>query len=183
MRTTQQADTAASIRDLERALDTLPLSKNEYLRVQAVLLKKRGYRLKQIIDITRKKQVSIQTWITAYNKHGIAGLLTQKRTTPTRYTLLASQKDHIKELITDHKPREYGIPHDFWSVESVRQLVKETYGVRYKSAKSYRELLKYCGFSYQKVVYQDKRKRSEDAGHFKKRFEKKLKKGVISMWW
>jgi transposase len=183
MRTTLQSGTVASIRELERALDTLPLSKHEYLRVQAVILKKRGYRLKQIMDITRKKQVSIQKRITAYNKHGITGLLTKKRSVPTRYTLLASQKDYIKELITDHTPREYGIPHDFWSVGSVKELVQNTYGVSYKSVKSYRELLKYCGFSYQKVVYQDKRKRNEDAGHFKKRFEKKLKKGVISMWW
>jgi transposase len=172
-----------AVRDLTQALHERSLSKQEYIRVHAVLLKKKGYKLKEVMDIVGKKQITIKGWITAYNKCGIAGLKTQQRTLPPRYVLLKEQKDHIKELVTNHKPQEHGLSSDFWSVGTLKQLVKKIYGVEYKTWKAYRDLLHYCGLSYQKVEFVDKRKKHEDAHQFKKRFEKKLKKGVISMWW
>lgn len=168
---------------LKRSLDKDGLSKQEYIRVNAVLLKKKGYTLKEIMDITDKAQVTIQNWITDYNKNGIDGLRTKEREVAPRAKLSNKQKDKIKQTITGHKPSEKGYFGDFWSVASLKRLIKDEYGVEYKSAKAYRELLHYCGFSYQKAEYIDRRKDSTAHGHFKKRFEKKLKKGVISMWW
>ncbi len=172
------------IRILKNALHKHNLSKQEYIRVQAVLLKKKRYSLKQVMDISGKKLVTIQGWITRYNQDGIEGLKTKEKETPSRYTLTKKQKERVKKLITGHKPEDYGLSSDFWSASTLKQLVKDKCKVEYKTVKSYRELLKYCGFSYQKAEFTDKRK--DDAisqKHFKKRFEKKLKKGVISMWW
>lgn len=171
------------IRILKNALRNQNLSKQEYIRVQAVLLKKKRYSLKQISDISNKKLVTIQGWITCYNQNGIEGLKTKEKETPSHYTLTKEQKDHIKKLIAEHKPKDYGLSSDFWSASTLKQLVKDKFKVEYKTVKSYRELLKYCGFSYQKAEYIDRRKNSGQTEHFKKHFEKKVKKGVISMWW
>ncbi len=171
------------IKILKNALRNLDLSRQEYVRVQAVLLRKKGYRLKQITDISNKKLVTIQGWITCYNQSGIEGLKTKEKA-PSRYTLTKKQKERVKNLITGHKPEDYGLSSDFWSASTLKQLVKDKFKTEYKTVKSYRELLKYCGFSYQKAEHMDKRKGDNiSQGHFKKRFEKKVKKGVISMWW
>ena len=172
-----------AVHNLETALIHASLTKQEYIRVHAVLLKKKGYSLKEIIDITGKSLVAIQVWITDYNKRGVDGLLTQKRAVAPRAKLSNKEKDHVKQIITDHKPQELGYTGDFWSVPIVKQLVKDEYGVIYETAKAYRDFLHYCGFSYQKAEFIDRRKNNQSQGHFKKQFEKKLKKGGISMWW
>lgn len=168
---------------LARALHASNLTKQEYIRVQAVLLKKKGYPLKEIVAITGKAQVTIQGWITDYHQRGLEGLRTKKREQQPHATLTHQQKGRIKELITGHKPSEYGYSGDFWSVPALQQLVKGQYQVEYETTKAYRDLLHYCGFSYQKAAFVDRRKDNQSQGHFKKRFAQKLKKGAISMWW
>ena len=95
-------------------------------------LRKRVILSKEVTDIIGKKPITIKGWITAYNKYGSPGLKTKQRTRPPRYTLLTVEKDHIKKLITDRKPGEYGFSDDFWSVGTLKQLVKNTYGVEYR---------------------------------------------------
>ena len=147
-----------AVHNLKGTLVHVPLTKQEYIRVQAVLLKKKVYLLKKIIDITGKSLVAIQGWITDYNKRGVDGLLTHKRAVAPCAKLANKEKDHVKQIITNHKPRELGYTGDFWSVPIVKQLVKDEYGVIYETAKAYRDLLHYCGFSYQKAEFVDRRK-------------------------
>lgn len=172
-----------STRDLNQALKDNSLSRPEYIRIQAVYLKKQGYPLKEVGKITGKSLRTIQTWITAYHQNGVVGLRTQERQIPTNFVLTKKQKDKIKQLINDHRPQDLKLSGDFWSVPTIRQLVKNEYGVEYKTEKSYQNLLCYCGFSYQRVEYIDKRKDEKLGGHFKERFRKRLKKGVITMSW
>lgn len=75
---------ARAVHNLERAISRLPLTKQEYIRVHTVLLKKKGYSLKKIIDITGKSMVAIQGWITDYNKQSVNGLLAKKRAVAPR---------------------------------------------------------------------------------------------------
>lgn len=160
-----------------------PSLPNRNTFAQAVLLKKKGFPLKQVVEITGKSEDAIEDWMTKYNQHGLQGLKTKQRAVPPRAMLTNDKKDNLKQLITDHKPSALGLAGDFWSVPTLKQLVKDTYKVTYKNDKAYRDLLHYCGFSYQKAEYVDRRKNNQSQGHFKKRFEKKLKKGTISMWW
>lgn len=172
-----------TISKLSEAIKDRTLSKQEYIRIQAVLLNKKGYALKKIVDITQKSEDAIENWITAYNKNGLKSLRTKPQTGIHNSKLTNEQKDSIKKLIINHSPSEYKYNGDFWSVPLLKQLIKDTYNVTYKTAKAYRDLFNYCGFSYQKAEYIDHRKDSGQTEHFKKRFEKKLKKGAISMWW
>lgn len=174
---------ARAVRELTRALHDPKLAKQEYIRVHAVLLKKKGYTLNQVIDITGHPLITIQGWITAYHQHGLDGLCTKPRETSAAATLTPDKKARIKELITGHKPSEYGYSDDFWSVPMVRKLVKDQYGVEFKTVRSYQKLLKWCGFSYQKAEYIDHRKDETNPRKFKVRLRKRLKKGAFSMSW
>lgn len=168
---------------VKKALRDNSLTRPEYIRVQAIYLKKQHYPLKEIETITGKDIRTIQTWITSFNKNGVGGLKTKKREKPTNFVLTKAQKDEIKKIATEHKPKDKGLSGDFWSVPTIRQLVKKKYQVEYKTEKSYQNLLHYCGFTYQKAEYIDKRKNEELSGHFKTRFKRRLKKGTFSMSW
>lgn len=174
---------AKQLSKLESALRDSALSRSEYIRVQAVLLKKQGESLERVSQITGKSIDAVKRWHAAYNKLGLNALRSHKRVSSSQAKLTLTQKEQIKHLLTEHKPPDYGYSGDFWSVSTLRQLVKDRCGISYHSEQSYYNLFDWCGFSYQKAQYVDANQRKDDASHFKKRFEKKLKKGTISMWW
>lgn len=159
------------------------MTKPEYIRVQAVLLRKKGYLRKEILEITGKSLSSLQDWITAFNQRGILALMTKERDVPPRYVLLKEQKDEIARLIKTHRPNQLGIPGEFWDIPKLKRLVKDHFAKEYQHSDSYRRLLHYCGLSYQKVELVDRRRKDEPREEFKKRFTAKLKKGAMSMWW
>lgn len=178
-----KSNSQKAIRELATALRDASLSKAEYIRIHAVLLKKKGYALKQIVDITEHPLVTIQTWITLYHQRGVAGLKTKQRETSAAAKLTKEQKQRIKELMTGHKPTEYGYSDDFWSVPLMRKLVKDRYKIEFETVRSYQRLFKSCGFSYQKAEHIDHRKDETEPRTFKVRLRKRLKKGAFSMSW
>lgn len=170
------------IKFLTEALKT-KLSKNEYIRIQAVLLRKRGYSHEQITDITGKSEDALKKWIANFNKKGLLGLKDQPVTKPRNYKLTREQKEQIKAILHSKKPQDLGFQGEFWSPQSLKQLIQQKFKIIYKSAETYRKLFKFCGFSYQKVKYQDSRKDEQRTAHEKLRLTKKLKKGVLKMYW
>jgi transposase len=168
---------------LEKALRDNSLKKAEYIRIQAVLLRKRGYSRGEIVKITGKSLSAIENWITAFSQNGIVGLRTKKRESAPNALLTREQKDRIARIVNDSKPKEVGIAGEFWNILRLRILVKKEFGKEYQSDESYRRLLHDCGFSYQKVEFVDKRRDEEKAAEFKKRLQTRLKKGALSMWW
>jgi len=171
------------VKELTEALHDPSLTKQEYIRIHTVLLKKKGYSLKQVVDISGHPLVTVQGWITAYHQRGLDGLRTKQRATPPTATLTQEQKLRIKAMVHGHKPAEYGYPDDFWSPATLRQLVKTEYGVEFATTRSYQKLLRFCGLSYQKAEYIDHRKDETDPKEFKVRLRKRLKKGAVSMSW
>lgn len=159
------------------------LNKNEFIRVQAVLLNLQGYKHREIVQITQKSMDTIEKWITLFNKQGIAGLKDKPVTKPRNYKLIKEQKNKIKQMITKYSPQHYGLSGEFWNPHNLKQLVKKYFQVTYKSNQSYINLLQYCGFSYQKVEFKDSRENQDYKEHEKLRLEKKLKKGVLRMYW
>lgn len=168
---------------LEKTLRDNSLKKAEYIRVQSVLLRKKGYSRGKIVEITGKSLSSIEDWITAFNKRGIDGLRTKKRESAPNALLTREQKDKIGKIIRSKKPKEVGLNSEFWDIPSLRELVRKEFKVEYQSNESYRRLLHYGGLSYQKVEFVDRRRNEEEVSNFKKRLETRLKKGALSMWW
>jgi transposase len=172
-----------NIKILKKVLKSGHLTAQEQTRIQAVLLKLKGYSHKDIQDITLKSKDAIKDWVTAFNQNSIAGLKNQPITKPRHYLLTKQQKDKIKQLITNHSPEYFKLTDEFWSVAALKQLVKQKFKTEYKSRKAYIELLKYCGLSYQKVEFKDSRADETYKQHMKLRLQKKLKKGVLRMYW
>lgn len=178
-----KTNTNQNIRILKKALKSGHLTTQEQTRVQAVLLKLKGYSHKDIQDITLKSKDAIKQWITAFNQDSLKGLKNQPVTKPRHYVLTKQQKDKIKQLITKHNPEHFKLTDEFWSVVALRQLVKQKFQLEYKSRKAYIDLLKYCGLSYQKVEFKDSRGDESYKQHMKLRLKKKLKKRVLRMYW
>lgn len=171
------------IEELEQTLKKGDLKKQEYIRVQAVLLNLKKYDHKEISKITLKSIDAIEKWITLFNKRGIDGLKDKPADKARNYTLSREQKEKIKTLILQNKPDQLNLQGEFWSPNLLKQLVQREFNVSYKSRKAYIDLLKYCGFTFQKVQYKDERENKEYKEHEKLRLEKKLKKGVLRMYW
>ncbi len=182
MQKSKQNQQQKEIKILQQALKT-KLSKNEYIRLQAVLLRKKGYTHQQIADITGKSPDALKNWIANFNQQGLAGLKDQPVTKPRNYKLTKEQKEQIKDILHSKKPQDLGFSSEFWTPQILKQLVQTKFNVTYQSNNTLRELFRFCGFSYQKVTFQDSRKDEERTSHEKLRLEKKLKKGVLRMYW
>lgn len=170
------------VRRLEQALTDHALSKQEYIRIQAVLMKKKGFTIAQIMQANGKNRTTIEGWITKFNQQSVQGLKTVPQA-PRFVKLKPDQKRELKTLVYGHKPTEYGYTQDFWSIPMVKDFIKTKFNVTYASEKSYQDLFAYCGFSYQKAEYIDHRKDETDPKRFKVRLRKRLKKGAFSMSW
>lgn len=171
------------IKKLEQALKNGDLKKQEYIRVQAVLLNLKGYNHKEIAKITLKSIDAIEKWITLFNKQDLDGLKDKPTDKARNYTLSREQKEKIKALILHNKPNQLNLQGEFWSPNLLKQLVQREFSTSYKTKKAYIDLLKYCGFTFQKVQYKDERENKDYKEQEKLRLEKKLKKGVLRMYW
>lgn len=164
-------------------------SKNVKEKERLLILKllTQGYSHKETKRITGKCDDVIEKAVARYRQDGLTGLTPPPH--PRNHSLLSlSQKDKIREILKKHpKPSLMGIKttadNDFWNVGTLRLLTKKEFHVEYTCPESYQKLFKYCGYSYQKVEFADRRRNSEGREHFKERARIRLKKGVLSMSW
>jgi len=99
---------------------------------------------------------SLMNWNRNYFKLGIAGLI-DKRVGGNFAKLEPRQIKQLQEQYT--LVQLFGsnsFSGQFWSVPDLAYLLERDYGVVYKSATSYRSLLKRCGLSRQKPATQYK---------------------------
>ena len=171
------------ITELQSALHDQKLSKAEYIRVQAVLMRKKKISRQETAEIVGKSIHAIEDWVTAFNAKGIDGLRTVPTSRPSRAKLTPGQREKIHTFLKK-KPCDVGIgEEEYWTMRTVKQLVEKETGVVYKSVNAYCKLLNEAGMSYQKVEFVDKHKDQGKHDEFKKQFESKVKGGRISMWW
>lgn len=174
---------AREIEELQSALHDRHLSKAEYIRVQAVLMRKLKQKRSLIATLIGKSLSVVEDWITAYNHHGLAGLKTKKRLVQPRSLLSNTQRRSLTRLLRK-QPKTLGINAEkYWSMPAVKQLVKRETGVVYRGVNAYRHLLRAAGLSYQKVEQVDVHQKKQSHDGFHKQFEAKVKGGRISMWW
>lgn len=182
MKKRQRSEETEAIEGLKQVMRKGETSKREYIRMKAIELGMQGYSQEEVGKILEVSVSAIRSWWSKYREEGIEGLKGKKAEDGSRAKLKRKEKEEIKEELKK-KPKEVGLEEEFWDVKTLRKYIKERYRVEYESTRSYQRILKYCGYSYQRVEYEDKRKPVEEAAEFKERFKKKLKKGTITMWW
>lgn len=144
----------------------------EKIRYQALWLLTQGYTREEAAEVAGVSTHAIGRWVTRYNKEGLGGLANKPQ--PGNHRKLTNkQKDRTKQLIHGNSPEQLGYEGKFWNIPLLRKLVKDKFGVEYKSKESYRRLLKYCGFSFHKPEKVNKKRKETMV----KRFEEKVKKG------
>lgn len=165
-------------------------SKNVKEKERLLILKllSQGYTHKEVRAITGRGEDGIRKAVAHYlSKDGLSAL--KPAAHPRNHSLLTLfQKDKIREILKKHqKPSLAGVrvnpDNDFWNVASLALLVKKEFNVKYACPESYQKLFKYCGYSYQRVEFTDRRRDLERRSDFKERARIRLKKGVLSMSW
>jgi transposase len=144
---------------------------NEKVRYLALKLLTEEYHRKEISSIIGFSEEAIGTWVTAYNKDGIEGLR-EKRTTGNRRKLTKEQIGGIAKILKEETPEKHGYPGKFWTVKTLKQLVKKECDVIYRDDQSYREVFFHAGFSFHKPEKVNKNQKP----HMRKRFEEDIKK-------
>lgn len=147
-------------------------------RLQAVRAYGTGKPIKDIADIVDCYVDSIRRWAKSYREGGLAALQA-KWARQNAAKLTREQKTELKDRLERYRPDEVIAPNkriqtgQFWSVSDLQIVVEQWYDVVYQDDTSYRRLLHFCGFSYQKTehVY-----RSQASEQVRLAFEAELEK-------
>ena len=116
-------------------------------------------------------------WCRAYRQDASQGLV-DKRAGGNSAKLSKLQIEELQQLLHQYTPKERLGPRastvdgQFWSVEDLALIVREKYGVGYKSRTSYSQLLHLCGFSYQKTEKVFKSRSEIKVADFEEQLEK-----------
>jgi len=147
------------------------------IRYQAVRLYGEGYDADEVISITGCSRSSLQNWCRAYREDPSQGLV-DKRRGGNRAKLSQLQIEEVQEILHQYTPKErLGLntrtsTGQYWTIEDLATLVLEKYGVHYKSRTSYINLLRQCGFSYQKTEKVFKSHSAQKVADFEEYLEK-----------
>jgi transposase len=116
-------------------------------------------------------------WCRAYREDHSQGLV-DKRVGGTRAKLSKLQLEELQQTLHQYTPKERlgsnasTVDGQYWSVEDLVQVVRERYGVEYQSRTSYTQLLRKCGFSYQKTEKVFKSRSETKVADFEEQLEK-----------
>ena len=146
-------------------------------RYQAVRLYGEGYPEAEIEGITGCSRTSLMEWCRAYRADPSQGLI-DKRVGGTRAKLSKLQLEELQQTLHQYTPKQRLGSNastgdgQYWSVEDLVQVVRERYGVAYQSRASYIQLLRQCGFSYQKTEKVFKSRSETKVADFEEQLEK-----------
>lgn len=147
-------------------------------RCQAVRLYGQGRAVSEIIDIIGCSRTSLSEWWEKYRQQGVEGLR-DHRLGGNSAKLSQEQIEDLKRRLHEYTPQElFGqacVSPDgqTWSIGDLQHAVETWYQVRYKSLSSYRELLKRCGFSYQRPAKLYRSRNEQKVAEFEAELEKK----------
>ena len=146
-------------------------------RYQAVRLYGEGYLEAEIEQITGCSRTSLMEWCRAYREDPSQGLI-DKRVGGNRGKLSKLQLQELQQILHHYAPKERlgskasSVDVQYWNVEDLVQIVRERYGVEYRSRTSYIQLLRHCGFSYQKTEKVFKSHSEAKVAEFEEQLEK-----------
>ena len=146
-------------------------------RYPAVRLYGEGYPEKEIERITGCNRTSLMEWCRAYREDHSQGLV-DKRVGGNRAKLSRLQIEELQNTLHQYTPQERlgrkasTAAGQFWTVEDLVLVVRERYGIEYRSRTSYSSLLRLCGFSYQKTEKIFKSRSEAKVADFEEQLEK-----------
>lgn len=128
-------------------------------RIQAILMVNRGVTsdfIKEITDYDQKYAFELRK---KYIDNGLKSLLSKKK--KPRALLTKGQRLEIIKVVTTLTPRSFGFEDDYWSTYILGILIKEQYGVYYKSKTPLYLIFKEAKFTYHKPDQQYKNRNQQ----------------------
>ena len=101
------------------------------LKKVALKLRKKKESVKEIAEITGLSDQTVRDLFKKYDKGGIAAIKPQKRGRKPgekRHLSPAQEQEILKQLV-DHNPEQFKIKGCLWTRDSVRELIKQKYGI------------------------------------------------------
>src|SRR5574341_340028 len=129
---------------------------HELKRLQAVRLYGSGTQRRVIETLVGSEERSIGKWVQKYQQAGVDGLKSQWQG-ENALKLSRAQRADLKQRVQQYRPEQVIAPDvrvsrgQFWTVSDLQIVVKAWYEVEYRTADSYRTLLRECGLSYQRT--------------------------------
>ncbi len=125
----------------------------QQLRYQAIHLRKKGLKYKDIADIIGVQLATVCQWWKLYERGGIKAIHIQKRGRPTGNcrTLTPEQETDVQRAIRDKCPDQLKLPFALWTRIAVQQVTKDRYGIN-MPIRTVGHYLKRWGFTPQKPL-------------------------------
>lgn len=161
MRTQKIKLTDLQVKELGEYKESKDCSKAEMNRIQAILMVNEGARRDLVKSITGLNQKYAFDLRKEYLEGSLAAIRDARRKKP-RALLTENQRKEIIYNINHRTPRDFGFHEDYWTTWIVATLIKEQYGVQYKSRTSLYILFKESNFSYHKPDKQYKDRNQKD---------------------
>jgi transposase len=131
---------------LKGYLKTSPLIVIRY-KCQALLMREKGMKLKDIADIVSRDGHTIGRWIKDFHTRRMASIFSGHKDNENAGKLTKEEKQQIRETL-HQPPSAHGLPKEFWDVPTLKEYVKAEFGVVYESTQSYHFLLKFSNLSF-----------------------------------
>lgn len=152
--------------NLKGYLKTCPLVLIRY-KCQALLMREKGMKLKDIADIVSRDEQTIGRWIKDFSATRMASIFTGHKDNENASKLTKLQKQQIKETLRE-PPSAHGLSKEFWDVPTLKEYVSAQCGVVYESVQSYHFLLQFCNLRFK---YPDTFDHRRDEAYIGKRME------------
>jgi transposase len=147
------------------------------MRCQAVRLYGNGYAAEAVIEITGCSRRRLLAWCRSYGEYGVAGLV-DRRLGGNSAKLSGNEVEAVQAKLHEYRPNqllrrdEYSGSGEFWTVSELAVWLEREFDVVYRSATSYRTLLKRCGLSRQRPAQQYKSRSEAKVMTFEEELEK-----------
>lgn len=112
-------------------------------RAHVVALYLSGKCIREIAEVTFRKESTVSRWVTKYKKQGIGSIFPGYYQNQNAAKLTREQKEEVKQLLEEGPP-----PEGFWSLGSLRSYISARFDIQYQSDQSYYGLLQFCNYSY-----------------------------------
>ncbi|MFI0478933.1 MAG: IS630 family transposase, partial [Candidatus Rhabdochlamydia sp.] len=149
----------------------------EIRRSQSVLLIDQKTNFEVVENLTGFKERSILIFRQRYLREGIKGLEHKRKGKPASL-LTKAQREEIVTILTKTTPKSHGYELDFWSTSLLGHLIREKYGVAYKTKKPFYLLFEEANFSFHKPGKVYEKRDEPKVKQWKEDIEPQLKRAL-----
>jgi transposase len=119
-------------------------------KIQAIILLEEKASIATIEGLSGYKREVAVKFRRKYVKGGLEALRSKRKKKAAKSLLTHNQREEIVTILNEQKPSEFGYSQPFWTTTILANLIKEQWGVEYKSKSSLYLLFRKAKFTFRK---------------------------------